>query len=285
MINPDLQQTSASERDYREYDNLETIERYRRASAGEGIDYLLRTTYGPLFMASAQAALRDTGSDRLRVLEFGCGAGMALHHLVEMLGEAAIEVDLAVGTDFVPAMVAAAEGDRDAFGSEWAKERMRYVVAPNETLARDIAEGLSVPAETLARSFHIAIGVNAFRFAVRHDTSAAVVGQLNLLLARGGRTVIIDMNDRFPYGLKPTRKEPGERGLPLRLGNAPLPSLSEYARPFRDAGFEVLREEHFCWIPHSARGARYRLARAASPLLDRLVPERAMRSLVVAAKR
>ncbi len=210
---------------------------------------------------------------------------MALHYFVEALGEAAIEVDLAVGTDFVPAMVAAAAGDLDTFGSEWAKERMRFLVASNETLAEQIAAGLKVPVETLAGSFHVAIGVNTFRYAVRHGTSAAAVDQLNLLLARGGRAVVIDMNDRFPYGLKPKRREPGERGLPLRFGNAPLPSLSEYAQPFRDAGFEVLRDEHFCWIPHSARGARYRLARAASPLLDRLVPDRAMRSLVVAAKR
>ena len=46
-----------------------------------------------------------------------------------------------------------------------------------------------------------------------------------------------------------------------------LPSLEEYTAPFEQAGFEVLRSEHFCWIPHSAGRLMTKLLRPLSPVL------------------
>lgn len=259
------------------------IRKYRRASAGEGINYLLPNSYGPIFEKATDAALADTGSSQLRALEFGCGAGMAIHHLAEDMRRRGTEVDVAIGADFVPEMIEAANLDREEFASDWAKERLRYVVASNETLVDEIADGLDQQPADVEGTFQLAIGVNTFRYAVRHGTSATVVEQLERLLAPGGRVVMIDMNDRFPYGVKPRRSTNGWQ--PVRFDQPKLPSLDEYAQPFADAGFEVLERRHFCWIPHSASGARFRITKALSPALDRVVPDHAMRSLVIARKR
>jgi SAM-dependent methyltransferase len=259
------------------------VRKYRRATAGEGINYLLPTSYGPIFRSAATAALADTGSSQLRALEFGCGAGMAIHHLVEDMTSHGTEVDLGIGADLVPEMIEAANRDRDEFASASAKERLRYVVAPNETLVEDIASALDQEPAAIEGTFQLAIGVNTFRYAVRHGTTATVVDQLERLLAPGGRVVMIDMNDRFPYGVKPKRSTNG--WPPLRFDQPRLPTLDEYAQPFADGGFEVLERRHFCWIPHSASGARFRITKVLSPALDRVVPDHAMRSLVIARKR
>jgi len=270
--------------DFKEYDDEKTIERYRRKTAGEGIDYLLSASYGPIWLRAARDALRDTKAQSLRIVEFGCGAGMAVHYVVEALRKEGVEVELAVGADFVPAMVAAAQQEVEEFGDEWTKQRMRFVVATNEELAGQLAGGLGQSAASLEGSFHLALGVNTFRYPIRHGNGADAARQLESLVMPGGRVVVIDMNDRFPYGIKPKRNPPGTR-LPYRFGTAELPSLEGYAAPLRDVGFEIVRKEHFSWIPHSANGLRFRAARAAAPLLDKLVGSRAMRSLVVARRR
>lgn len=284
-MNGATMQTLESQHDFKHYDRPETVQRYRRRTAGAGINFLLPNVYGPLFLDELHAALADTGAERLRILEFGCGAGMALHYLTEELGKQGIDVELAVGADFVPAMVGAAQQDLDEFGTSWAKERVRYVVASNEELEAGVAEGLGTTVDALAGTFHLAIGVNTFRYAIRHGNSEAVVGNLGRLLAPGAHIVVVDMNDRFPYGMRPTRREPGEQGLPIHFGRAWLPTLEGYAEPFASDGFDVLRQERFCWIPHSSTGLRFWLARAGGPVLDKLVPDHAMRSLVVARKR
>jgi SAM-dependent methyltransferase len=276
---------SLREHTYREYADAETIGRYRRSSAGEGIDYLLRTTYRAIFLESALAVVpeRDRG---LRLLEFGCGAGMALHQLAEDLHRENVPVELAVGTDLVPEMIQAASQDLDRFGSAWAKERFRYVVAANEELVSRLSDALGEGNDEVTGTFQLAVGVNTFRYAIRHGTDVGVVEQLKFLLSPGGRVVMIDMNDAFPYGLKPRRRSDGQARGPFsfRLGTEKLPTLDRYEEPFRAAGFEVLRTENFCWIPHSANRLRFRLARAASPVLDRIAQGRAMRSLVVARR-
>lgn len=272
--------------DFAEYDLARIVARYRRSSAGEGIDYLLPRVYGPIFLKAARAAAAETGAERLRIAEFGCGAAMALHFVTEALLAEGSDVELAIGADFVPRMIEAAQLDIDDYGSETARERTRFAVATNEELAAGIAEALDSTVDAIAGTFHLAIGVNTFRYPIRHGTAAAAVDQLRTLLKPGGRVVVIDMNDRFPYGIKPRLRLPGQsRWLPVRIGSAPLPSLEEYARPFAEGGFEVLERSKCCWIPHSARGLRFRLAKAAGPVLERVVPDRAMRSIVVARKR
>ena len=63
-----------------------------------------------------------------------------------------------------------------------------------------------------------------------------------------------------------------------------IPSLSEYTAPFKTVGFDVLRSEHFCWIPHSAGEPMSRVLAALTPVLNTVAGSRAMRSLIVARK-
>jgi hypothetical protein len=89
---------------------------------------------------------------------------------------------------------------------------------------------------------------------------------------------MIDMNDRFPLfrsRLKGSVESPEE---------AYLPSLDEYTTPFEQTGFEVMKSENFCWIPHSAGPALTGICRALTPILNATARSRAMRSLVVARK-
>ena len=98
------------------------------------------------------------------------------------------------------------------------------------------------------------------------------------LLRPGGVCVIIDMNNRFPAfrsKLKGLDKDPVE---------CYLPSLEEYALPFKTARFEIIKQENFCWIPHSAGRALTLCCRLMSPFLNLVARSRAMRSLVVARK-
>ena len=85
-------------------------------------------------------------------------------------------------------------------------------------------------------------------------------------------------NDWFPAfrsKLKHTVEDPAE---------SYVPTLEEYAAPFKTAGFEILKKENFCWIPHSAGRALTFSCRLASPFLNVVARSRAMRSLVVARK-
>jgi SAM-dependent methyltransferase len=264
------------------YATEEGVRRYRRRTAGQGINHLLPTTYGPIFVDAVRAALADTGRLEARLLEFGCGAGMAIQYLTQRLDELGVKVDVAVGTDLVPAMIEAATLDRDEFGSEPVKRRLTYAVAANEDLVAGVARALGASDDALAGTFQLAIGVNTFRYAIREGSTHAVVSGLRHLLAPGGRAVVIDMNGRFPYWLK-RRRGPG--GRRRGRGGAPhVPNLSEYAKPFAEGGFEVVGQANFCWVPHSATGPRFAIARAAGPLLQRLAPDHAMRSLVVARR-
>jgi hypothetical protein len=92
--------------------------------------------------------------------------------------------------------------------------------------------------------------------------------------------VIIDMNNRFPLFRSALKRRFGMSKWP----EAYIPTLEEYASPFAKAGFEILRKEHFCWVPHSGGIVRTSLMRSLAPLLNLTVKSRAMRSLVVARK-
>ena len=89
---------------------------------------------------------------------------------------------------------------------------------------------------------------------------------------------MIDMNGRFPA----FRSHLWGPAKPAE--EVYMPSLQEYSQPFERAGFEMLRREHFCWVPHSAGRMLTAACRAMTPALNAVVPSRAMRSLVVVRK-
>jgi hypothetical protein len=100
------------------------------------------------------------------------------------------------------------------------------------------------------------------RWVIVDDSS---IGQnIFSLLVPGGMCVVIDMNNRFPF----FRSDLTNRFRRRKEKQCSVPSLEEYAMPFFNAGFEVLRKEHFCWVPHSLGAALCRLLSGMSPLLN-----------------
>ena len=111
-------------------------------------------------------------------------------------------------------------------------------------------------------------------------TEDACVRDTFELLIGSGVCVTMDMNDRFPL----FRSDLKNRFRRSREKECYVPTLEEYAEPFIKTGFEVVRKDHFCWIPHSSGPFLAATMRRLSPILNRLVPGRAMRSLVIARK-
>jgi hypothetical protein len=90
------------------------------------------------------------------------------------------------------------------------------------------------------------------------------------------------MNNRFPAFRSALKARFG--GQIQNEEECYLPSLDEYAAPFTKTGFELLRKESFCWIPHSAGQFMLGVLRSLTPLLNFVARSRAMRSLVVIRK-
>ena len=216
----------------------------------------------------------------IRVLEFGCGAGMNLLHLLWVLRREGINVVSALGTDFSPVLIETARAEAKNYLDQQQREKIQFCVARNESLIVDISASAGLARTTLADSFHFILGVNTIRYCHAIGKELENARDIFSLLAPGGICVVIDMNNRFPVFRSDVRNW-------FRLHKEEecyVPSLEEYALPFARTGFELIRQEHFCWVPHSAGQFRLQLMKAMSPMLNRVAKSRAMRSLVVARK-
>lgn len=277
-----MQDLSATQGDafFREYTSQDAILKYTRATAGFGISYLLDHDYKQVYLDALRQLPAEFRQRGIRVLEFGCGGGMNLLHLVSVLRQEGIKVLRAVGTDFSPVLIDAAKRESKNYLREEDQQMVEFYVAKNETLIEDLAKATGKSAE-LENSFHFMIGVNTIRYCHRAKKEVDCARDILRLLAPGGICVAIDMNDRFPAFRSALRnkfrREQNEE-------ECYLPSLEEYASPFATAGFQLLKKEHFCWIPHSAGAAMCRFLRVLAPFLNVTMKSRAMRSLVVARK-
>jgi SAM-dependent methyltransferase len=261
-----------------EYVSEDAVRKYTTGTAGFGINYLLRNDYAQVYLSVVKSHLQASPGRPLRLLEFGCGGGMNIIGLVSLLEEKGVPVECAYGTDFSPRLVQSAVQEAKASLPSRLAGKLSFQVARNERLMEDLAIARGKPVEDLIGSFDLIVGVNTFRYCHRLGKEQDCAADIQRLLRPGGVCIIIDMNDRFPAfrsHLKGSVKDPAERYLP---------SLEEYASPFKTAGFEIIRKENFCWIPHSAGRALTLCCRLASPLLNLMAPSRAMRSLVVARK-
>jgi SAM-dependent methyltransferase len=216
------------------------------------------------------------------MLEFGCGGGMNLLHLVSVLSRDGFNIASAIGTDFSPVLIQAANKEAHSYLGPSERSQVQFCVAKNETLLEDLSAGSGQGFSRLENSFHFIIGVNTIRYCHRTGKQLDCARDVFNLLVPGGISVVIDMNDRFP-AFSSTLKDK-LRGKKKREEECYLPSLEEYTAPFHQVGFEVLRSEHFCWIPHSAGQFLTGLLRSLSPVLNVVARSRAMRSLVVARK-
>jgi SAM-dependent methyltransferase len=263
-----------------EYRSKEAVLRYTRRTAGSGISYLLNHDYGRVYGQVLDRLLpEDFKRNGLRLLEFGCGAGMNLIDLVAKIEKRGIRVKQAYGTDFSGPLIAAAMEEADKYLDPGLRERVEFLVARNETIVNDLITTLHVDRSVLLSSFHLILGVNTFRYSLRLDRETECANQMFDLLDNGGVCVVIDMNAQFPlfrgrirYGCNKQDKE------------FYIPTLEEYVRPFASAGFQVITAKSFCWIPHSAGPVLCWLCRVVAPILNILVPRHAMRSLVIARK-
>lgn len=267
---------------FREYTSREAVLKYTKATAGYGISYLLDHDYKKIYLEALNTLPAETRRRGIRILEFGCGGGMNLVHLLSVFDQSGVRVERAIGTDFSPVLIDAARQEAKNYLPEKAVHKVAFHVAKNETLSEDLAGSMAVKKTTLANSFELILGVNTMRYCHRGHQELECARDIYELLAPGGVCVNIDMNDRFPF----FRSAMKERVLGRTSGaeECYIPSLAEYTEPFKASGFEVLRSEHFCWVAHSSSQGMARLLSTLSPLLNGVARTRAMRSLVVARK-
>ena len=261
-----------------EYVSEDAVRKYTTETAGYGINYLLHHEYAKIYMKVLDQFLRTSPQRPLRVLEFGCGGGMNIITLVSLLERQGVPVECAYGTDFSPRLVESAGQEAKAGLAPALAGKLSFYVARNEKLNEDLAAASRKRAEDFAGFFDLIIGVNTFRYCHRLGKSKECAADIYRMLRPGGVCVNIDMNDKFPVfrsRLKNSIEDPAE---------CYLPTLEEYASPFREAGFELIERKNFCWIPHSAGPALTAACRIASPVLNLVARSRAMRSLVVARK-
>jgi SAM-dependent methyltransferase len=261
-----------------EYVSEDAVRKYSTGTAGYGINFLLRNDYARVYLDVVDSFLRSAPGRPLRLLEFGCGAGMNIIELVSLLERRGVAVESAYGTDFSPRLVESAWHEAKTKLQPRLTEKVTFHVARNERLVEDLASASDKPAGALLGSFDLIVGVNTFRYCHRLGKERDCAADIFRLLRPGGVCVMIDMNDRFPAfrsHLKGKAKDPAE---------CFLPSLEQYSSPFENAGFDLLKKGHFCWIPHSAGPALTLCCRIASPFLNLVARSRAMRSLVIARK-
>ena len=264
------------------YTSQDAILKYTKATAGYGIGYLLDHDYKAIYLEALSAVPPETKRGGIRILEFGCGGGMNLVHLMSVFERGAVGVETAVGTDFSPVLIEAARREAKNYLNERNSQKISFHVAKNETLVEDLVASMAVEKEALKNSFHFILGVNTIRYCHRAKKQVECARDVFDMLAPGGVCVVIDMNDRFPLFRSALKSRFGGRSEALE--ECYIPSLSEYTDPFESVGFEVLNSEHFCWIPHSAGEPLSRVLAVLTPVLNTVARSRAMRSLVVARK-
>lgn len=267
---------------FREYTSQEAILKYTRATAGFGISYLLDHDYKNVYLQALALLPAGMKSGPLRILEFGCGGGMNLLHLLKVLSRGGFNVERAIGADFSPVLIKAANKEAHSYLTPRERSRIQFCVAKNEKLLEELSLNLEQDGSELESSFQFIIGVNTIRYCHRGGKQFDCARDIFRLLAPGGVCVVIDMNNRFPAFRSALKNK--LRGKKEQDEECYLPSLEEYTAPFQQAGFEISRSEHFCWIPHSAGRVMTGLLHSLSPILSAVTDSRAMRSLVVAKK-
>src|SRR5438046_425841 len=100
---------------FNEYTSHDAILKYTKATAGYGISYLLDHDYKAVYMKALELLPPPVKARGLRILEFGCGGGMNLVHLVSVLKQSGIRVEVAVGTDFSPVLIEAAKREASSY--------------------------------------------------------------------------------------------------------------------------------------------------------------------------
>src|SRR5260370_22240708 len=91
-----------------EYGSEDAGGKYTTGTAGFGINSRLRHDYARVYLDAVDSYLRTSPPRPLRLLEFGCGAGMNIITVVSLLEQKGIPVQSAYGTDFSARLVESA---------------------------------------------------------------------------------------------------------------------------------------------------------------------------------
>jgi SAM-dependent methyltransferase len=268
MISTETNASVEADAFFREYTSQDAILKYTKATAGFGISYLLDHDYKTVYLEALHRLPQQVRQDGIRILEFGCGGGMNLLHLLSVLSR--------------DGLIDAARREAENYLPGMEHRKVEFYVAKNETLINELSAAAGRAKSELMNSFHFILGVNTIRYCHRAGKQLDCARDIFNLLAPGGVCVVIDMNDRFPAFRSALKNK--LRSNKEKEEECYLPSLGEYTGPFQQAGFEVFRSEYFCWIPHSAGQFMTGLLRSLSPVLNAVAGSRAMRSLVVARK-
>ena len=116
--------------------------KYTKATAGFGISYLLDHDYKTVYLDALRHLSVPSRLPEIHMLEFGCGGGMNLLHLVSVLGRHGFKIESAIGTDFSPVLIEAANGETENYLTPSQRNRVRFCVAKNETLLEELSAGL-----------------------------------------------------------------------------------------------------------------------------------------------
>ncbi|HMS82082.1 MAG TPA: class I SAM-dependent methyltransferase [Nitrospira sp.] len=265
---------------FSEYLTHEAILKYTRSTAGYGVSYLLDHEYKAVYLWALDHLPQNLKRDGLRIMEFGCGGGMNLIQLISVLNQNSVRVERAIGTDFSSVLIDAANREARSYLQEQQRHQIEFHIAKHETLLDDLSVASGVSKQQVQNSQHFIVGVNTIRYSHHAGTELQTVQNLFDLLVPGGLCVIIDMNNGYPF----FKSELKNKVRTQKRDECYLPSLEEYVSPFRELGFEVLRNEHFCWVPHSSGPLMCYTFSWLSPILNLVARSRAMRSLVVARK-
>jgi SAM-dependent methyltransferase len=278
-LNSELSERTADNQAFwEEYATENAVRKYSKGTAGLGISYLLEHEYGKIYRTALRNYISVPLAGGIRMLEFGCGAGMNLLHCLRLLEREGIKCAAAYGTDFSERLIS--EARREASSTLNGRSAdVHFLVARNECLIEDMTSALGVAPRSLESTFQMIIGVNTFRYCQRLGRDQDCARQILDLLMPGGVCVMIDMNNRFPLFRTRLRDR-----LTRPKAQWYLPKLEEYAAPFAEVGFEVLEKKNFCWIPHSAGPSVLAVCKAFTPVLNSIVPSFAMRSLVISRK-
>jgi len=261
-----------------EYGSDHAVQKYTSGTAGYGISYLLDNDYAEIYLRAVDSHLRTSSARPLHVLEFGCGGGMNVVHLIAHLEKRGVPVECAYGTDFSLRLVQAAKAEAEALLPAKLAAKLNFYPARNERLLDDLSAACGKRSGDFAGYFDLIVGVNTFRYCHRLNKEVDCAADIRRMLRPGGVCIIIDMNDRFPAFRSRLK------GQDTNSIECYVPTLKQYAAPFKAVGFELLREGNFCWIPHSAGRRLTLVCRMLTPFLNLAARSRAMRSLVIARK-
>src|SRR5438552_18384944 len=142
MISTETKATVETDAFFREYTSQDAILKYTKATAGFGISYLLDHDYKKVYLEALDCLPQVVRQQGIRLLEFGCGGGMNLVHLISVLGQEGIRVESAIGADFSPVLIEAARREANSYVAREEQGKVASPVAKKRTHMEDLSASL-----------------------------------------------------------------------------------------------------------------------------------------------